>query len=118
MMSASFMIIRSSPSSLTSVPDHFPNSTRSPALDIERMQLAVLVANAGTDGDDFALHRLFLSRVGDEDAAGGLRLRLDTADQDAVLQWTQFHRRSPRTKFLDRFGTVRSRVPAHTHEIG
>src|SRR6266576_2261159 len=31
MMSASFMIIRSSPSSLTSVPDHLPNSTRSPA---------------------------------------------------------------------------------------
>src|SRR5713101_3736967 len=32
MMSASFMIMRSSPSSLTSVPDHFPNSTRSPVL--------------------------------------------------------------------------------------
>src|SRR3546814_160640 len=32
MMSDSFMISRSSPSSLTSVPDHLPNSTRSPAL--------------------------------------------------------------------------------------
>src|SRR5690606_2564365 len=32
MMSLSFMISRSSPSSLTSVPDHLPNSTRSPAL--------------------------------------------------------------------------------------
>src|SRR5207247_8840478 len=33
----------------------------------------------------------FLSRVGDENTAGRLRLRLDTTDQDAVLQWTQFH---------------------------
>src|SRR5579862_586301 len=32
MMSLSFMMIRSSPSSLTSVPDHLPNSTRSPTL--------------------------------------------------------------------------------------
>ena len=28
---------------------------------------------------------LLLRRVGDEDAAGSLRLRVDTADQDAVL---------------------------------
>ena len=65
-------------------------------LDVERVQLAVLVARAGADGDDFAFHRLFLRRVGNDDAAGGLRLRLDTADQDAVLQRTQFHRWSPR----------------------
>src|SRR5262249_30259558 len=32
MMSLSFMMMSSSPSSLTSVPDHLPNSTRSPAL--------------------------------------------------------------------------------------
>jgi len=54
-------------------------------------ELAILVAHAGANSDDFAFHRLFLSRVGDENAAGGLGLRLDTADQDAVLQWAQFH---------------------------
>ena len=91
MMSAFFMIIRSSPSSLTSVPDHLPNITRSPALTFERMQRAGLVARAGADGDDLALHRLFLRRVGDEDPAGGPGFGLDTADQDAVLQRTQFH---------------------------
>src|SRR5947207_5138222 len=64
------------------------------AFDVERMQLAGLVAGAGTDGEYFAFHRLFLNRVGDEDPAGGLRLRFDTANQDAVLQWTQFHRGS------------------------
>src|SRR6266478_4815590 len=50
------------------------------ALDVERVQLAILVARAGPDGNNFALHRLFLRRVGDEDAAGGPCLRLDTAD--------------------------------------
>src|SRR5437016_6318788 len=69
------------------------------AFDVERMQLASLVALAGANCDDFAFHRLFLSRVGDENTAGGLRLRLDTTDQDAVLQWTQSHGWSPRTKF-------------------
>src|SRR6266446_6350024 len=67
------------------------------ALDVERVQLAILVARARANGDHFALHRLFLRCVGDENAAGALRFRLDTADQDAVLQWTQFHRWSPRT---------------------
>src|SRR6266403_3864978 len=37
-------------------------------LDVERVQLAVLVARAGADGDDLAFHRLFLRRVRDEDA--------------------------------------------------
>src|ERR1700676_4322710 len=60
-------------------------------LDVEWVQLAILVAHAWANGDDFALHRLFLRRVGDENAPGGLRLRLDTADQDAVLQRTQIH---------------------------
>src|SRR6185312_2837052 len=60
-------------------------------LDVERVERAVLVARAGAGGDDFAFHRLFLRSVRDDDAAGGFRLLLDTADQDAVLQWTQFH---------------------------
>src|ERR1700737_4085957 len=60
------------------------------AFDVERIHLATLVAHAGANRDDLAFHWLFLSRVGNENAAGGLRLRLDTTDQDAVLQWTQF----------------------------
>src|ERR1700739_691405 len=67
-------------------------------LDVERVQLAILVARAGPDGDDFAFHRVFLRRVRDEDAASGFRLRLDTTNQDAVLQWAQFHLRSPWTR--------------------
>src|SRR5262249_48559791 len=37
-------------------------------LDINRNQLAVLVAPAGTNRNDFALHRLFLGGVRDDDA--------------------------------------------------
>src|SRR5205814_7682440 len=64
------------------------------AFDFERMQLAGLVEGAGTDGEYLAFHRLFLNRVEREDPAGGLRLRFDTEHQDAVLQWSQFHRRT------------------------
>ena len=75
MMSLSFMIRSSTPSILTSVPDHLPNSTRSPTLTSIGMSLPALVAAARADGDDFALLRLFLGGVGNDDAAGGLRLR-------------------------------------------
>src|ERR1700735_4199334 len=42
------------------------------ALDLHRQEFAILVAGARADSDDFALYRLFLHRVGNEDAAGGL----------------------------------------------
>src|SRR5947208_5767732 len=58
-------------------------------LQVHRDQLAALVAAARADGDDFALRRLFLHGVGDDDAAGGLRLGLDTLDDHAVVQGTE-----------------------------
>src|SRR5690348_3056 len=57
-------------------------------LDVERGQLAVLVAPARADADDLALLRLLLRGVGDDDAAGGLLLGLDAAHDDAVVQGT------------------------------
>src|SRR5882762_133077 len=60
-------------------------------LDVERVQRAVLAAGARADGDDLAFHRLFLGGVGDDDAAGGLRLGFNATDQDTVLQGTEFH---------------------------
>src|SRR5690242_1578839 len=97
MMSDSFMMMRSSPSILISVPDHFPVA----GLDAEGVQHALDVARAGSCGNDFALHRLFLRRIGDDDAAGGRRLRLDTADQDVVLQRTHCHGWPPRTRMFE-----------------
>ena len=89
MMSDSFMIRSSSPSSLTSVPDHLPNSTVSPTLTSIGIELAGLVAAAGADGDDLALRRLLLGGVGNDDAAGGLVLGVDALDDHAVVQGTE-----------------------------
>ena len=89
MMSDSFMIRRSSPSSFTSVPDHLPNSTRSPAFRSIGIDLAALVAATGADGDDLALGGFFLGGVRDDDAAGGLLLGVDTLDDHAVVQGTE-----------------------------
>src|SRR3954463_16051983 len=61
-------------------------------LHVERDDLAALVAGAGTGGDDLAFLGLFLRRVRDDDAALGLLLGVDAADDDAVMQRTEFHR--------------------------
>ena len=60
-------------------------------LDVERHELAALVAGAGADGDDFAFLRLLLGGVGDDDAAGRLLFGFDAADDDAVVQGTKLH---------------------------
>src|ERR1700747_3493484 len=60
-------------------------------LDVDRDQLASLVAAARANSDDFALGGLFLGRVGNDDAASGLLLSFDALDHDAVVKWTEFH---------------------------
>ena len=85
------MIKRSSPSSLTSVPDHLPNSNPVARFEFEWNQLAVLVPSPRPCGNDLAFLRLFLDGVGNDDAALGLFLSFDAADDDAVVQWTEFH---------------------------
>src|SRR5215217_7424330 len=59
--------------------------------DVERDELAALVARAGADGEDLALHRLLLGGVGDDDPALGLGLLLDALDEDAVVQRPELH---------------------------
>src|SRR6185503_19239792 len=58
---------------------------------IERLDLALLVAGARSDGDNLALLRLFLRRVGDEDTAGSLAFLRDAAHQHAVVERHEFH---------------------------
>src|SRR4029079_12666506 len=60
-------------------------------LDVDRDQLAALVAATRADGDDFALGGLFLGRVGNDDAACGLLFGVDALDHDAVVKRTEFH---------------------------
>src|SRR5829696_4768989 len=58
---------------------------------VEGDNLAALVTGTGADGDDLALLRLLLGGVRDDDAALGLLFSLNTADDDAVVQRTEFH---------------------------
>ena len=91
MMSASFMIRRSSPLILTSVPDHLPNRISVACLDVERDQLAAFVAGTRTDGDHLAFLRLFLRVVGNDDPALGFDIAFRASDDDAVVEWPEFH---------------------------
>ena len=61
-------------------------------LDVESDDLALLVARARTDGEDFAFHGLFLGRVGNDDTPGGLLLGFNPADHHPVVKRTEFHR--------------------------
>src|SRR5438477_11953317 len=64
-------------------------------LDVERRELALFGLGARADGDDFALLRLFLRGVGDDDPARGLLLGLDTTDEDTIMKRPETHRSKP-----------------------
>src|SRR6516225_4511870 len=83
--------------------------------EIDRDQLAGLVAATGPNGDDFALVGLFLSRVGNNNAASSLLFSFDTLDHDAVVERTEFH--SILLGFCDYFwiGSRNARVLAAFH---
>src|SRR5437868_6222779 len=60
-------------------------------LEVDRDQLAALVAAARAYGGDFALRGFFLGSVRNDDAAGGLLFGVDALDHDAVVKRTEFH---------------------------
>ena len=51
--------------------------------DVERMQFASVIAPAWADREDLSLDRLFLRRVGNEDAAGGFVPGIDEKGRGA-----------------------------------
>src|SRR5271167_31172 len=59
-------------------------------LEVDWDQLAGFVTAARTHRRDFALRGLFLGGVGNDDAALGLFLGIDTLDNDTVMQRTKF----------------------------
>ena len=85
------MIRYSSPSSLMSLPEYFPNRMRSPLLNIQRNHFAIFQALALSDGYNFALLGLFLGRVGDKQATDLGFLLLDPFDNDAVIERSNIH---------------------------
>src|SRR5208337_5589174 len=60
-------------------------------LEVNRNELATFVAGSRPHGDNLAFLRLFLGCVGNDDAPLRLVLSFDAADDDAVVQWTEFH---------------------------
>src|SRR5205823_12877373 len=65
-------------------------------LDVDRDQLARLVAPAGADGDDLALLRLFLGGIGNDDPSRALFLGVNALDDDTVVKRTELHRHPPK----------------------
>ena len=53
--------------------------------DVERLEFTFLVPHARADGEDLAFHRLFLGRIRDDDAAGGLGLLFEAPHQHAIV---------------------------------
>ena len=51
----------------------------------------MVIAATGANGNDFALHGLFLGGVGNDDPALGLGVFLDPLHDNAVVQWTKLH---------------------------
>src|SRR5947209_9331073 len=79
-------------------------------LNIHRLARAVFPVFAFADGDHFALLRLLLRRVGDDDAAAHLLAFLDALHNNAVVQGFDVRRhnllRSPFSVFLPNYKMV------------
>src|ERR1700688_2672228 len=97
MMSLSFMIRYSTPSILTSVPDHLPNSTRSPALTSIGISLP---ASSRPPGPTATISPCcgFSLAVSNDDPSRGFFLGVNALDDDTVVKRTELHRHPP--KFL------------------
>jgi hypothetical protein len=79
-------------------------------LDVQDDEVALVIALAGADGQDFALVGLLGSVVGDHDAGGGLGFVLETLHDHAVVQRAQLHRIS---LSLGNEQALRKSVPAY-----
>src|SRR3954447_713787 len=63
--------------------------------DVERHEIAAVVAAARTDGQDAAALRLLLRRVGQNDAAGGGLLLVEDLDDQTVAKRLEIHGQTP-----------------------
>ena len=79
------MMMYSVPSSLISLPEYLPNRMRSPTLTSRATSLPSSSRLPLPDGHHFALLRLFLGGIGDDDAVARGFLFLDPLHHDAVV---------------------------------
>src|SRR3954451_1484757 len=64
-------------------------------LQLNRYQVALVIAATRTDGDDLPFRRLLLRGIGNDDPACGLVFGIDALDHDAVVKRTKLHTYSP-----------------------
>src|SRR6266487_1294599 len=86
-----------------------------PLLDDQGELLALLVDLALADGDDLRLHRLLLGGVGDEEPPLLSFLGLESLDENAVVEWTNFYNLPPESAVLGVRRTPGIRVVPHRH---
>src|SRR5262249_21542707 len=60
-------------------------------LDVDRDELAALIATAGADSNDLPFLRFFLCSIRNDDAATRLLFSFNPLDDDAIVKWTEFH---------------------------
>ena len=85
MMSDSFMIRSSSPSSFTSGARPLAEQDAITGLHFEGDDVALFVTGAGAGGNDFALDWFFLGGIGNDDASGGFFLRVEATYHYAIV---------------------------------
>src|SRR5262249_9036007 len=64
--------------------------------DVDRDELAALIATSRADGNDLPFLGFFLRGIRDDDAATRLLFSFDPLDDDAIVKWTEFHGLPPR----------------------
>ena len=89
-MSLSFIMRYSTPSILTSVPDHLPNRMRSPTLTSIGMSLPLSSRPPGPTAMTLPCCGS-LGGVGNDYATSGLRLGVDSLDDNSVVKRSEFH---------------------------
>ena len=85
MTSLSLMMTRSSPSDRDVGAGIFAEQDAVACFDLRGNQLALVVAGAGANGDDFAFHGLFFGGVGNDDPTSGAFLFGRTADENTIV---------------------------------
>ena len=58
---------------------------------VKRRKLAAVIAHTWPHSNNFPLHRLFLSRIGNDDAAFGFRVVFDAPHDNPVVKRAEFH---------------------------
>src|SRR5262249_31157148 len=60
-------------------------------LDVDRDELAALIAPPGADANALSFVSFFLRGTRNDDPAAGLLFSFDPFDDDAIVKWTEFH---------------------------